>query len=335
MAQLGTSFSHRSDDIYSLIPDGIAHMKANKPLLMQLDVVYQYLLNFRKLSNSLELINSLGEDLNAQDMTKWALPNYNSIIQILSAGDKIHRQKALGRLVACFQLLLSSYCCCKLEDPRKFVFECLLVKFIRKDILPNKTKNSKIIQRFHYKEGSSIKKSKLLRLHCKLFVLLFNLKLKIATSSTEKSDAHIVQFFQMIDDFCIYLESLIHALIAHTSFKSSPGHKKGLAFNQHYMARIKGFPDKHVKDILLTVSESGNQALQRMKILKMIIKELLKVLDSVLWPLLNDYATQHKARVAALARERMHIQSALLIAGDLDLISEFRLISWPEWAIDL
>ncbi|QLL32289.1 hypothetical protein HG536_0C04580 [Torulaspora globosa] len=307
-------------------------MKANKPLLMQLDVVYQYLLNFKKLSGNLDIIKSLGEDMNAQDMTKWALPNYDSLIKILSAGDKLRRQKALGRLIACFQLLLSSYCCCKLEDPRKFVFDCLLVKFIKKDILPNKTKNSKIIQRFHSKKGSSIKKSKLLRLHCKLLVVIFNLKLKIATSSTEKNNAHIVQFFQMIDDYCIYVESLIHALIAHTSSK---GHEKGLAFNQHYIARIKVFPDKYVKDILLIVSESGSQPSQRMKTLKMVIKELLRVLDSVLWPLLNDYARQHKARVSIMARERMHIQAALLIAEDLDLISEFRLISWPSWAIDL
>ncbi|QLQ80548.1 hypothetical protein HG537_0D05490 [Torulaspora globosa] len=309
-------------------------MKANKHLLMQLDVVYQYLLNFKKLSNNFDIIKSLGEDLNAQDMSRWALPNYNSIIKILSA-DKVHRQKALGRLIICFQVLLSSYCCYKLDDPRKFVFECLLVKFIRKDILSNKTKNSKIIQRFHSKDGSSIKKSKLLRLHCKLLVVIFNLKLKIATSSTEKSNVHIVHFFQMIDDFCVYVESLIHALIAHSSFKNSTGDRKSLAFNQRYMARIKVFPDKHVKDILLVVSESGNESLQRMETLKMVIKELLRVLDSILWPLLNDYAIQHKARVDIVARERMNIQAALLIAGDLDLISEFRLISWPSWAIDL
>lgn len=310
-------------------------MKANKPLLIQLNVVYQYLVKLRKVSGNLDVIKSLSDDITAQDIAKWALPNYKDIMTVLSIEDGTDHQKALFRLTACMQLLLSSYCCYQSQDPAKFMFDCLLVKFIRMDILPNKTKNSKIIQRFHSGKGLSIKKSKMLKVHCKLLASIINLKLKIVTLPTEKSHSDdMVQFFQMIRDFCMYMECLIHAFIAQLSVKDSMARQKGSAFNQHYLARTKSLPDKHVKDILLIVSENDLQPESRAKSLKIVIKALLGVLDSISWSLLDENVKQKKAHIVTMARLRMNIQSTLLIAGDTDLTSKFRLISWPNWTTD-
>lgn len=326
---------HRINDIYSLIPEELMHLKANKPLLMQLDVVYQCIQRFKKIDNNLDIISSLSEDVSVQEVNKWVIPNYKEIIAIRSMGTRISHRNALNRLISCIQLLLASFCCFKLQDPCKFVMDCLVVRFIRNDVLVNKTKNSKIIQRFSSKESLSIKKPEVLKLHCKLLVVILNLKLKTALSfGAEKKADNVRQFFQIICDFCTYIENLLHAFIAQTSSKKLTVHERGVAFNQHYLTRMKSFPDRHVKDIVFVMRKNDDTSRQKSNTLKIVIKQLLKVLDAVLWSLLDDYVKQPVAHAIRMTRQRMHLQSTLLIAGDLDMISEFRLIRWPDWAIN-
>lgn len=324
----------RSKSINALIPDSLSQLRVNKPLIMQLNIVYQCVRNFKKLANSKEVIRSLSDDITANDITRWVLPNYKNIVAILSMGESIDNRKSLKQLASCFQLLISSYCCFKVADPSKYVVDNLLARIIRNDILTNKTKNSKIINQLYLKEGQSINKRELLKLHCKLIVLILNLQLGIAIlPNGEHSESNAVHFFHMMSSICFYLESLIHVYIAQISSKEDTAFQKHLACNQHYLKRTQSLPQLHVNDLLLMLGKETERVQDRLDCLKMIIREFLKIFNDLQWSRLDSYVEQHEVHACAMKKRRLNIQSTLLVTGELELISAFRLINWPTWAI--
>lgn len=300
---------------------------------MQLNIVYQCMRDFENLANSKDIIRSLSEDIAAIDITKWVLPNYKIIARILSMGESISGRRALRKLANCFQLLICSYCCFRVAEPSKYLVDSLMSRFIQNDILTNKTKNSKLINQLYLKRGMSISKSELLKLHCKLIVLILNLKLKMAVPTNEdQSDVDAAHFFQMVGSVCLYLESLLNVFIAHMSTKESSEIKENLAFNQRYLNRTKSLPQQHVSEVLLLLTTETNEVQCRMRCLKMVIKELLRVLDDVQWSQMDDYVQQHDIHATTMMNRRLNIQSTLLVTGDLDLVAEFRLVRWPAWS---
>lgn len=317
----------------TLIPDTLSQIKVNKPLIMQLDIVFQCVKDFEKLVNSKEVMKSLSDDITPTDFTRWVMPNYRNVITILSLEKRIDDRDNLKILRNCFQLLLASYCCFKIKDPPRYIVDGFLSKAIRNDILTNKTKNSKLLNQLYLRKGISVNKTELLKSYCKLITLILRLKLKVALpASGETSDTDATDFFHIIGSICSYLESLIHAFIAQYSSKNDITFDKQLAFNQHYVERTRVFSQQHVNDLLLMLSKESEPVSDKENCLKMVIKHLLKIFDDIEWSQMDTYVEQHKIHACTMRKRRLNIQSTLLVSRDLDLISEFRLINWPAWA---
>ena len=88
-----------------------------------------------------------------------------------------------------------------------------------------------------------------------------------------------------------------------------------------------------MNDLLLMLGKETERVQDRLDCLKMIIREFLKIFNDVQWSRLDSYVEQHEVHACAMKKRRLNIQSTLLVTGELELISAFRLINWPTWAI--
>lgn len=327
--------------IFGLVPDSLLHLKLNHSLLIQLDIVYQYLLDYQILGDSFDIVQTFSDDVTANDITRWYLPNYKYIATILSLKVHIKDRRRLGQLFSCFQLLIVSYCCFQLPSHQnfmKFFVETLIMKFIKSDMLAVKSKYPKVIQQYLSDQESYVEKYDMktaCSLHCNTITSILNLQIKIASASTStKQDTHALRFFQMVGEICFIIESLVHSLITQHCFRKTDQHNERLAFNQCYLKRTKNISYQYVKEIICILRKRTDSIQERTHCLKIIIIELLAIVNHVKWARLKKYVERNDIHREAMIKRRLNIQSALLVSGDLDLVSEFRLMHWPSWAID-
>lgn len=325
--------------IYGLVPDSLLHLKLNHSLLIQLDIVYQYLLDYQTLVKSFDIVKTFSDDITANDITRWYLPNYKYIATILSLKVHINRRKRLGQLFSCFQLLIVSYCCFQLQSHQnfmKFFVETLIMKFIKSDMLIVKSNCPKVIQQYLSDQESYMEKYDMkttCSLHCNTITSILNLQIRIfSESASTKEDSHALRFFQMVGEICFIIESLAHSLITQRCFKKSAQNDGRLAFNQCYLKRTKNISYQYVKEIICILRKRTDSIQERTHCLKIIIIELLAIVNHVKWAHLNKYVETNDIHREAMIKRRLNIQSALLVTGDLDLICEFRLMHWPSWA---
>lgn len=341
-----TIFSRESNSRSSIvigdigIPDKLSNLRLNRSLVAHLDIVYRYTQNIEKLRDNLDIMKSLSDDIKYVDITRWFLPNYKNILTILSLKGSIGEPHKVQRLFHCFQLLIASFCCFQadaLQLSSKLILETLISRFVSQDLIVCKQKSSRIVQQYLRTDEAVFDLSSTrmqCKIHCETLISIMNLNLRVVGSSVSHKNGTRcgMQFFLIISRICFVIESLTHCLINQLSSTPDKSLTDGLAYREQYCIRERTFDFQYTNNILFVLRERTSKVKERLELLKGIISELLKVLNHLDWFQLDDYVKQYPIHSETMIKRRLYIQITLLIAADLNLISEFRLIRWPTWS---
>ncbi|AQZ14705.1 MEI4 (YER044C-A) [Zygosaccharomyces parabailii] len=310
-----------SGNIFSLIDGKLSCLKLSKPLLMQLDIVYRYLLD-GSLRGNVNILRTFIDDIPAADVMRWYWPNYKLLATVSSLG---HREKNTRRLLHCFQLLIVSFACFH-PDESNFLSEIMIVRFIKSDLLAVKERQPKCISQFVPPNRTFIASFKLARM-CKIhFDTLrgaLNLHSQLGNSTAVS---------QAFDKICFVMECLTHVFSTHAPALKSCSSAARLssnksAFRQRYLQRSRTMSLKYKKELHAALDRRADDFEGKIHCLRIIIGALLSLVNNVHWG-------EHKRPKEAVTG-RLNLQCALLVAGDLDLMSQFRLVRWPHWSVSL
>lgn len=307
--------SESPDNVFSLVSDKLSYLKLNRPLLMQLETVYHYLLD-GSLRGNVNILRTFVDDISGTDVTKWYWPNYKLLATVSCLGQ---RDKRIHRLFECFQLLIVSFACFH-PNKSSFVTESMILKFVKNDLLAVKERQPKRILSFVPAKGSFVTSFELARM-CKLHFDTVSAVLNLQTQLGNSSAVSLA-----FDKICLVLEGLTHVFLtlAPPAKNSRPMADK-CAFKQRYLHRSRHMSQKYTKELYAALERRSDNSEEKLQCLRIIIRELLSLIDKVQW------AEHVRSRDAI--NYRLNLQSALLVTGDLGLVSRFRLVRWPQWSI--
>lgn len=307
------------DSVDGIIPQELSHLKLNRSLLLQLESVYQYQ-NDKSIKGNINIQKSFADDVSDGDILKWFWPNYKILVIILSLKDC----GDISRLFRCFQIFLISYTCfhCKQSS---FLTDVMIIKFVKTELITFKEKPPRSTINF-VPSGSTFHAS--LRLN-RMCTLHFDTVRKILDlQSRMKNNLPVCITFSKI---CLVLESLVHVYLAYRD-SNEVNHVMGSApnssFKTRYLKRSRNMSHKYTHDLNDALRKRVGSKEEKTNLLKIIIVELLRLIDKVHWP--DCYHNPSEAQT-----HRLDVQSTLLVTGDLDLIAKFRLCLWPSWSINL
>ena len=157
---------------------------------------------------------------------------------------------------------------------------------------------------------------------------IINQRLKLASSSLDVGE--IGAILKLFEQILTLLESLIRILLSNHDISSVPRLRN--AYARIFTRRSRNISQRYINKIL-AVSQGKERSLVQASVSEF-IKRLFGLLDQIEWGVLIKFHDGTPAMVDSGLRSfdtsRVFVQSALLVLNDVDLISEFRLIRWPE-----
>lgn len=307
------------DNINSIVPQELSYLKLNRSLLMHLESVYQYQ-NDKSLRGNIDIQKTFADDVSDNDVLKWFWPNYKVLATILS----LKKCNIILRLFQCFQTFLISYSCFHCRQPN-FLTDVMICKFLKSEIVTIKERPPKSAAKF-VPLGStfhaSFQPNRMCTLHFDTVRRILELQ------SQMESNSFIYTAFNKI---CLVLESVVHVLLAHRDSGEAShitASAVNFAYKNRYLNRSRNMSHKYAHELFAALKKGVGSKQEKTDLLRVIIVELLGLVDKVYWPPRHPSPTEPQTR-------RLDVQATMLVTGDLDLIAKFRLCNWPSWSLDL
>ena len=157
---------------------------------------------------------------------------------------------------------------------------------------------------------------------------IINQRLRLASNSPHIEE--IGAILKLLEQILTLLESLIRVLLSNHDISTVP--KLRNAYAKIFTRRSRSITLKYTNKIL-AVSQGKGRNLAQASVSEF-IRRLFGLFDQIEWNLIIKYHGGTPADVDAgflsFDTSRVFVQSALLVLNDVDLISDFRLIRWPE-----
>ncbi|SCU77856.1 LAME_0A02454g1_1 [Lachancea meyersii CBS 8951] len=265
----------------------------------------------------LDIVKSLGCDVEEFEIAKQLLPNYKWLKWLFSVClDDRNRQHTATHVVRSFQLVLASYYAFFANSTKAIFDLCqsLLLGFIKNEVLgfgASKIRIFKLLRDYTASRSIELCDVSLQHLsheHSKMLALTLNFMIR-----EEKTEA-VVEIARFILKL---MESLLVCLI---KLKRSDFHNNetGRAFEDIYRARSAKMTYKYVPDFLEAAHPLGTS--ESLKRLKICTEFLLLLISSLRW--VAD--TKVGLELVGLFQDyRPYLLGEILVLDDLDLITRF------------
>ncbi|EDO16147.1 hypothetical protein Kpol_1070p30 [Vanderwaltozyma polyspora DSM 70294] len=327
--------------LYTLVPSELQFLNNNIALFMQIEPIYNYLMNWKSdlknnIYSNIEIIKSFKDEITHKDIINWYFLRYKVLLILKTLSYQSKDKIFLNNLFKCFQILIVSHFSFNEDMPTNYVrtvTETMIFRFLKNNLLTNikgqKQEYGRIIKPFLKKCNNNHKTlntnaRKFAKIHFRTVTHILNLSLLDTNVELNNMKSLVI-----IENICLLIESLSHLLILINGVIVNKNPKK--AYEKIYLKRLKIISNKYINDISNEFNKVHLSPKQKYKFLNISIDTLLTVISQINWKIIQDRQNyQSQMFLKKIDSKRISIQSILLMSGDLDLTATFRLTNWPQ-----